>query len=333
MAQAASPPVGAIVTGRTKLEARPNFIEVATERAGRTLGTRLIRRSASVFETGKLGVELTDPEGRGYYLWLAAGPAREELSRRREAVQAILRVEPPAAIRARILEPIAVGRVGPLDYVLEPSVSGVHPLRLTPRLWDDCLAFLTALYRLPREAPTLGLGGIWPDLDSGAEFLADHVGAEERRTLERVRREIEDRVGGVPLGGGHGDFWRENLIVRRGRLRAVLDWEWAGVDSLPLLDLMDLIAYFGFRRMRGLTPGTAFTEVLWPLAQGGGDQRIRLYCADTGTPCDVRTLEGLTMAHWLLRTARAGLNRVERMGYRRWFDDNIAVPLTQLRSD
>jgi hypothetical protein len=324
-------PIGSIVTGAAHGRRR-SVIEAATDRAGRALGSPLTRRSANVFESGKLAVEFVDSEGAAYYLWLAAGRASKELDRRRNAVQAILRENAPPPVRDRILEPIAAGQVGPADYVLEPKASGAHPFWMTPRLWQDCLEFLTALHRLPRRAPALGLGRSWPDLELGVEFLATHVGSEEGRTLERVHDEISNRVSGVPVGGGHGDFWRKNLIVRRGRLRAVLDWEWAAADSLPLLDLMDLIAHSGLRRPSGLPPGPAFTEVLWPLAQRGGDERVRLYCEETDTPCDARTLEGLTMAHWLLRTARAGLNRPERLQYRGWLGDNIESPLTHLRA-
>ncbi len=324
-------PVGSIVVGKG-LEREPSVAEAATDRAAQALGGPVRRRSTDVFATGKLALQLTGPGGPAYYLWVAAGTAREELNRRGDAVRAILRGNAPPPVRDRIVEPITTGRVGPADYVLEPKVPGRHPVWMTPRLWHDCLEFLTALHRLPLQEPTLALSSSWPNLESGTEFLVRHVGPEERSLLERVHDEITDRVGGVPVGGGHGDFWRENLIVRRGRLRAVVDWEWAAVDSLPLLDLLDLIGQFGWGRRRGLDPGRTFSEVLWPLAKRGGDERIRLYCAETGTPCDVRTLEGLAMAHWLLRTARDGLVRVERVRSRRWFADNILIPLTHMRA-
>jgi hypothetical protein len=138
-------------------------------------------------------------------------------------------------------------------------------------------------------------------------------------------------VSDLPTVVGHGDFWRENLIVRRGRLRAVLDWEWAGKDDLPLLDYLDLVGHLGFRRSRALQPGPTFTEMVWPLVQRGGDGRMQFYCAETATPSDVRTLEGLAMAYWLLRTARTGLNLVDRLRYPSWLADNIAMPLAHMR--
>jgi hypothetical protein len=322
-------PVGSIVVG-TVLERRGTVVEAAIERATQELRSPLVRRSTNVFG-GKVGLELGDSEGAAYYLWVAAAAAREEVDRRRNAVEAIMRGNPPAPVRDRIVAPLAAGHVGPAEYVLEPKVSGAHPLRMTPRLWDDCLEFMIALHRLCRQAPALALVGIWPDLELATDFLASHVGSEERGNLRLVYREVIHRVSDLPTGVGHGDFWRENLIVRRGRLRAVLDWEWAGKDNLPLLDYLDLVGHLGFRRSSALAPGPTFTEVLWPLVQRGGDARIQFYCAETATPGDLRTLEGLVMAHWLLRTARAGLVLVDRLRYRTWLANNIVIPLTQMR--
>ena len=39
-------------------------------------------------------------------------------------------------------------------------------------------------------------------------------------------------VAGHPVGPIHGDFYRGNLLVRRGRIVGLLDWEEAHVDSL-----------------------------------------------------------------------------------------------------
>jgi aminoglycoside phosphotransferase (APT) family kinase protein len=324
-------PVGSIVVGAAG-ERWPSIVEVATERAAEELGSALTRRATNVFASGKLGIELSDANDAAFFLWLAAGPAREEVARRTDAVRAIAHANSACAVRPQVVQPIAAGRVGPADYVLEPKVHGRHLNRMTSRLWQDCLEFLTALHRLPAETPTIGLRESEPDLPSGTEILARHVGPDERHTLERLRLELADRLDGVPRGGGHGDYWRENLIVRRGRLRAVLDWEWASRDSLPMLDLLDLIGHLGWRQRRVFDPGPTFMNVLWPLAESGGGERVRDYCAATGIPADARTLQALTAAHWLLRTARFGSARVERLQSRDWLGDNVLAPLARLRS-
>ena len=83
------------------------------------------------------------------------------------------------------------------------------------------------------------------------ENYADEAG---KRTLNNLRDELCDRLADLTLGWGHGDFWQENLLTDGERLVAVLDWDTATPASLPMLDLMDLIA-LSRRRDRGLTPG------------------------------------------------------------------------------
>jgi peptidoglycan/xylan/chitin deacetylase (PgdA/CDA1 family) len=322
-------PVGSIVVGTTP-DRGPSVTEVATEEAARALGRPLHRRAASVFESGKLAVELVDSEGVAYYLWVVAGAADRQLNESVDAVRAIRGAKPPPMIRDRIIEPTAEGHAGLAHFRLEQKAPGRHPVWMTPRIWEDCLEFLVALHHLPAEAPDLELRPGRSDLGAAVELLGRHGGSEERRALERLEREIDDRVGDLPPCGGHGDFWNGNLIVQRGRLRAVLDWEWAAADALPLLDLMDLTALSG-RRRRGLAPGPRVTEVLWPLAERGGDKRFRWYCLKTGTPWDVRTLEGLVMAYWLLRTVRIGWITPYRLEDPGWYRDNVLAPLAQLR--
>ena len=89
-----------------------------------------------------------------------------------------------------------------------------------------------------------------------------------------------------------------------GKLDTVLDWEWAARDALPLIDLFDLIA-LSRRRVKDLTPGERFTEVLWPLVRAGGDERVQRVLPQ-GSVCrpTSSTLEALAVAYWLNRVAR-----------------------------
>ena len=101
--------------------------------------------------------------------------------------------------------------------------------------------------------------------------MLEYVRPEERDAIPSIVANLERRLAAVPRGQSHGDFWAENFMVRDGRLDTVLDWEWAARGALPLLDLFDLIA-LSRRRVRDLTPGERFTEVLWPLVRAGGDE-------------------------------------------------------------
>jgi aminoglycoside phosphotransferase (APT) family kinase protein len=54
----------------------------------------------------------------------------------------------------------------------------------------------------------------------------------------------DSRLGGrrLPLVQAHGDFTESNcLFDAKGRLKAVVDWEVAAAEGLPLLDLLQLM--------------------------------------------------------------------------------------------
>jgi len=75
---------------------------------------------------------------------------------------------------------------------------------------------------VPRaEAGLAALGG-----DTRVEALLDQA-------IERARRLV-----GTPLQlvVAHGDFWAGNVLVDRGRVAGVVDWERASVDDLPIWD-------------------------------------------------------------------------------------------------
>lgn len=324
-------PEGAVVVGSTG-KREPSAIDEVLAKVTDELREPLERVSTEIFPSGKLAIELLGQRGCRFFLSITAGEGGR-VDRPEKAVRAILDAEPPAALRDRIVEPLARGTVGPVRYVLEPKAAGRHPTRMTGRLWEQSVDFLVALHRLPSNSPEVQLPNSWPSFTRAAEILGQHVSTNERSLLERVAHVTGNRVQGLELGGGHGDFFTQNLLVSRGRLSAVLDWEWAARDCLPLLDLLDLRAQLGWLRRRGLRAGQNFTDILWPLAREGGDKPIRAYCAAVGVPGDPSTLKALTVAHWLLRTARLGSIDPRRLEDSDWRLANIAAPLAKIRTE
>lgn len=323
-------PGGAIVVGST--EARPpSVIEEVVSQASRDLGRPLERVSADVFPSGKLAIELTDSAGESYFLSITAGDAGS-LDRSESAIRAVLAADPPASLRRRIVAPLAAGTLGPVRYVLEPKAPGRHPVWMTAGLWERCVEILAELHHLPRRQPGLALPPMWPDLPTAVEILGREAREDERRLLERIHHVVDARVAGIDTGAGHGDFFTRNLLVGRDEVHAVLDWEWASRDALPLLDLFDLRAQLGWRRRRGLRVGQNFTHVLWPLAREGRDEPIKSYCRAVGLDADPRTLEGLAIAHWLLRTARLGSINPKRLEDTGWRQANVTAPMTAINA-
>jgi len=321
-------PVGSIVIGRR--ERKASVVEVAGAEAALTLKRTLSPREVDVVGSGKMGMRLVDSQGEFHHLSIIAAETATGMRRAHAAIEAILGANPPAALRDRIIAPTCNGQVGPVEYLLEPHAFGRHAVWATNRLWDDCLEFLTALHHLPRQS-NVTLERAWPNIDEAAEFIARVAGGHQLKLVEHLHHDITARIHGLPLGAGHGDFWSKNLMVRAGRLHAVLDWEWASGDSLPLIDLLDFRAQMALGARLGLPPGRNFTEVLWPLIRKGGDERVRRLAEATGTPTDADTLEGLVVAHWLLRTARAGLVLPQRVEDPVWIRDNVVEPLALLK--
>jgi aminoglycoside phosphotransferase (APT) family kinase protein len=261
-------------------------------------------------------------------LRVAAGAACPPLERALRSLEALGRADLPPSLRDRIAWPLMDGEVGPARYALEAKARGGHPAQMTSPLWHDCLEFLIALRRV---SP-----GGFDGAERGATALADHVRAVTshldsggRAALGRIERELDDRLGGVPLGWAHGDFTRNNLFVEAGRLRSVVDWECAAPDALPLLDLLDLTVQWD-PRARGLARGRRLTEMLLPFARAGGDERVRRYCAVTGTPADPRTLAGLAVALWLARMARELAPPRDPSRTAAWMAENLQGPLAAL---
>ena len=321
-------PGGAIVIGSTG--PRPaSVIEEVVSAAARDLGKPLRRLSTDVFPSGKLAVELAGAEDEPYFLSITAGDTGG-LDRSDAAINAILGADSPASVRERIVEPLVAGQVGPVRYVLEPKAPGRHPVWMSAGLWEQSVEFLADLHRLPHRAPALSLPAEWPDLPTAVDILSKEASQAERRLLGRIHEAIRARTGMLEVGGGHGDFFTKNLLVEGGDLRAVLDWEWAARDCLPLLDLFDLRAQLGWRRRRGLRVGQNFTDVLWPLVRQGGDGPLRAYSEAIGMPSDVSILEGLAIAHWLLRTARLGSINPRRLEDAGWRRTNVEAPIAKI---
>ena len=320
-------PVGWVLVGWSGPR-RASVAKRIVEEAGGRLGASLSWSTAGVVETGKLMIELVDDVGRAYVLRVAAGAARPPLERALRSLAVLAAADLPPAFREQIPWPLVDGEVGCARYALEGKARGGHPAQMTAALWHDCLEFLIALRRVHP-------GGV-QGADHGATTLADnvravagHLDSGGRDALARVERELNDRLSRVPLGWAHGDFTRNNLFAEAGRLRSVVDWEWAAPDALPLLDLLELTVQWD-PRARGLPRGRRLTDMLLPFARAGGDERVRRYCADTGTPADPRTLAGLAVAQWLTRVARELAPPLDPSRTSVWVAENLRTPLAAL---
>ena len=318
-------PVGRVVVA-ARAALPPSVADAAVAQAAAALGSPLRRTGMTVTESGKLMVYVVDTAGAAYLVRIAGGPARPLLEQSVDRLAQLAAAGPGRELRARVAWPLGDGTVAAATWVLEPRADGRPAGRLSARLWRQCLDLLVELHtfdRCPARSDAIDA------LTADAAAIGAQLDAPRAAALAQLAERACARLTEAPLGWVHGDFWNENLLVRRGRVEVILDWDWADRRSLPMLDLLDLIAS-SERRTRGLRPGPRVARVLLPLLRSGGDERIRTYCARTGTPADARTLEAIALAYWLRHVARYLLDPPATRS-RAWLTENVIEPLGEFR--
>lgn len=160
------------------------------------------------------------------------------------------------------------------------------------RMAGDLAVVLAALHRIPVAdgpgpgAHNFGRGGplsrYGAEVEAALAALGDHI---ERRGAATVWQAALACDGGVGRAGPavwlHGDVAPGNLLVRRGRLAAVIDWGTCGTGD-PACDLAMAWTWFRgasqqrFRAALPLDPGT------WARARGWALWKALITLAGTG---------------------------------------------------
>jgi hypothetical protein len=296
---------------------QPTLLELVVEQASGVVGTRLELRSCRVLAAGTLLAELGDELSRSWFLRFHADPAEAEGT---PATIELLESSPPEAVRGRLVATEAAGIDGGLGWSLEPKVEGTHPAGMSPGLWRECAGFLTALASVaPRgAAPPLPLA-------DDAKLLAAHLDAAGRERVAKLADEADRLLAPLPRHWGHGDFHPGNLIVRDGRLAAVLDWDAASPAALPGLDLLHLIATTD-PALRRLPHGGRCSGPLQEAALGQGGGELRAWLAGIGVEPEEPTIRALVVAYWLGRVARDLRTFGDRSSRGQWIELNVVRP-------
>lgn len=147
-----------------------------------------------------------------------------------------------------VTTPVAPGEADegyPFAWGIYRWLDGASPVRATADLARDVASFANALHRIePTSAPVAGRGVHIADRDDRARAALAQL--SDRIDVPAARAAWE-RILEVPAYEGdpvwiHGDLLAGNLLVRAGRLAAVLDWA-PGVgdpaaDCLPAWSLL-----------------------------------------------------------------------------------------------
>lgn len=330
-------PAGAIVVGRKGI-GDPNptgprstkvsgstVLSGALERASIAIGGPLRRRRMQALESGKILLEL-ESGGEEFVLRLGAGPSGRLIQASLRSLDALAAASPPTRLHDLVVWPIAHGPIGPAHYVIERRVAGHHPRRLTDRQIDDCMEFIRLLHTTGQDGRTGSDPGFVDRVEAWERRMASHLEPAAVSLLSGITDRILDSVRDVSTGFGHGDLWPANLLIDDDELKAVLDWDWAARQSLPMLDAMELWA-MTTGSSSAVEPGPRALDLLLPFARDGFDERLREHARHVGFHGDRATNVTLTAAYWLERTYRDLRPFSPRPRSRRWFEENVLRPI------
>jgi hypothetical protein len=217
-------------------------------------GARLVAMPIHGGAGGAVLVRARLPDGRAAILRVARAGSRGDPLALAATLDRLAAAGVPLAPR-----PLARGVTAGAAWTAEEALAGRRPGTATPRLVAQVA---DACRRFPRGEgpPTAPV----EDLLAAAALLP-----ERARGLRRLAADVEAAVSSLPAVYRHGDLWTGNLLVDRGRLAGLVDWDAAHPAGVPGADLVQLVGTDARRRAR-LHLGPAFLAGGWrePASRG-----------------------------------------------------------------
>lgn len=284
---------------------------------GEAVGSAALRaeNEAPLIMSGGLLADV--PQG---LLRVAVGFGSRQIRNQTTALAALGAAGATSFVAERVPCVIASGQCGLAEWSLEQRLSGArarHPVR--GALLADCVEFLVALHSTPcSDGPRTTLREQFASVKPAAD-------ANEAAILQALVERLEDALADLPRGFGHGDFFHGNLLAERDRLVGVVDWDAAGPDRLPLLDLLHL--RHATQALAELDWGPKLVEELLPWACAGGDATAQSYCERLGVSGDSDRLQSLVLAYWLDRVSYHLRSYPFRWAQPLWLERNVSFVL------
>jgi phosphotransferase family enzyme len=254
---------------------------------------RLVDGSPVILRVGRAG-ELGDPANVG-----------DELER--------------LAAAAVPLAPQLVGRgnVCGASWVAELALPGRRPGRVTPTVARQVA---DACARFPRgDGPPTALAG---DLRGAAERLPERAAA-----LGRLAADMDANISRLPAILRHGDLWSGNLLVDRGRLAGMIDWDASHPGGVPGADVVQLLATDARRRAHQHL-GDGFLARPW---RSEGFRRLTAdYWPAVGVRPDDAALEAAAVAWWATEVHHTLARLPHRATDEPWITTNVDAVLAGL---
>jgi hypothetical protein len=213
--------------------------------------------------------------------------------------------------------PLGRGVVAGASWTAEKLLPGHRPRRVTPDLVHQAAL---ACSRLPISdaVPTAPVDDLL-----GAAAVLSRYAADLRRLADRLR----SRLDGIPAVQRHGDLWAGNLLVDRGRLTGIVDWDAAHRSGVPGADLVQLVAT-DMRRRRRLPLGRAVLERPWRASNFSAATAAYWRALDIAPRMALLDVAGI--AWWASEIHHTLVRFPQRRSDERWMAENVASVLDGL---
>ena len=213
--------------------------------------------------------------------------------------------------------PLGRGVVAGASWTAEKLLPGHRPRRVTPDLVHQAAL---ACSRLPISdaVPTAPVDDLL-----GAAAVLSRYAADLRRLADRLR----SRLDGIPAVQRHGDLWAGNLLVDRGRLTGIVDWDAAHSSGVPGADLVQLVAT-DVRRRRRLPLGRAVLELPWRASTFTAATAAYWRALDIAPRRALLDVAGI--AWWASEIHHTLVRFPQRRTDERWVAENVAAVLEGL---
>lgn len=210
--------------------------------------------------------------------------------------------------------PLGRGVVAGASWTVEELRPGRRPGRMTPDLVHQAAR---ACGRLPMSdaVPTAPVDDLL-----GAAAVLPRYAADLRRLADRLR----SRLDGIPAVQRHGDLWAGNLLVDRGRLTGIVDWDAAHSCGVPGADLVQLVAT-DVRRRRRLPLGRAMLELPWRASTFTAATAAYWWALDIAPRRALLDVAGI--AWWASEIHHTLMRFPQRRSDERWVAENVAAVL------
>jgi hypothetical protein len=203
---------------------------------------------------------------------------------------------------------LASGREAGASWTLESFIDGAKPRRVSTEMIAEVGRVLA---RLPRDASPPRAPA--DDLRTVGGFLPQHAGVFVHAASAL------DEVLGPLCTMRHGDLWAGNVLVRRGKVVGILDWDSWHPSGAPGTDLLYLFVTERWRLSR-VALGDLWSERPW--CAPAFLEATKPYWDALDIATDARTLEAIGVAAWAAQVAANFMRLPQLVDNERWMTNN-----------